>query len=219
MTPLSPQTPVKVLVVEDDSFTRQTLVATLRGQGFDVVGDSGIAGDAHQLAQLTRPHVAVLDLHLGDGPTGIDLARALRRDNPNIGVVILTSYEDPRMLSTSIPEAPAGTQYVTKKSVESVGNLVQAIRVSVTSHVVKPTRITKSVIGQLTNTQLEVLRLIAEGHSNQQIAENRGISIKSLEGTISRLLKALDIPVGTAVNQRVLLARSYFEAAGLPGHD
>lgn len=210
---------LKVLVVEDDNFTRNTVVAALQSQGVEVVAQTSIAGEAHGLTQKTRPHVAVLDLHLGDGPTGIDLARALRRESPHIGIVILTSYDDPRMLSSSMPEAPAGTQYVTKKSVDSIQHLVHAIRASISSNVVKPTRSSSSALSVLTNTQLEVLRLISEGLSNQQIAHVRGVSTKSLEGTVSRLIKTLEIPSGTEVNQRVLLARAYFEAAGLHSHD
>lgn len=219
MTPANIAGAVRVIVVEDDNFTRHSVVAALDASGVQVVGSTAIAGEGHALAKRTRPHAAVLDLHLGEGPTGVDLALALRREDPGIGIVLLTSYDDPRMLSASIPDTPAGTQYVTKKSVETIQVLVKAIRASISSHVVKPTRTSNSELEILTNTQLEVLRLIAEGNSNQQIAALRGISAKSLEGTVSRLLKALNIPAGNDVNQRVLLARAYFEAAGLKSND
>lgn len=202
---------LSLLVVEDDEFTRLSLVGALRAEGYRVVGDTAYAGEAAELADRERPHVAILDLHLGEGPTGIDLARALRRDNPRIGIVILTSYEDPRMLGASMPDPPAGTQYLTKKSVGTIRVLHEAIRASLGSRSVAPSRTAPSSMGDLTDTQLEVLRLIAEGFSNQHIAASRDVTLKSVEATIARIAKTLELPTGPEFNQRALLARAYFQ--------
>lgn len=204
----------KVLVVEDSDFARISIAQTLKGEGFEVSAHAS-ASDAATLASIWRPYVAVLDLHLGPGPTGIDLARLLRRDNPNLGIVILTSYDDPRMLNTSLPEPPAGTQYVTKRSITEPADLVRAMANSVRSHVVKPERSEATAFATLTNHQHDVLRLVAEGYSNQHIAAELHRTVKAVESSINRLVKALDLPNGSELNQRVLLARAYF-TVGVP---
>lgn len=201
----------KVLVVEDSDFTRLSLAQTLKAEGFDVAA-AATASEAATLAQPWQPDVAVLDLHLGPGPTGIDLAKLLRRDNPRIGIVLLTSYDDPRMLNTSLPEPPAGTQYVTKRSVTEPADLVRAMANAVRSHVVKPAHSGENVLTNLTDAQHDVLRLIASGYSNQHIALTLARSVKAVESSVNRLVKTLDIPNGSDMNQRVLLARAYFAA-------
>lgn len=201
----------KVLVVEDSDFTRLSISQTLKAEGFEVAAEA-TASQALALAQRWHPDIAVLDLHLGPGPTGIDLARVLRRDNHQLGIVILTSYDDPRMLNGSLPEPPAGTQYITKRSITAPADLVRAMANAIRSHVVKPAHAAQTVLTTLTNYQHEVLRLIAAGYSNQRIALTLTRSVKAVESSVNRLVKTLDIPNGSDVNQRVLLARAYFAA-------
>ena len=206
----------RVLVVEDDDFTRLSIAAALRAEGCDVF-ETALASEAALHAEKTMPTMAVLDLHLGPGPNGIDLARALRRNDPSIGIVILTSYDDPRMLSASVGEPPAGTQYVTQRSVTHIDDLARALRDSLRSHVVKPVRSEPPKLASLTDTQHEILRLIADGLTNQQIATVRSSSVKSVEAAIGRLAKALNITTSAEYNQRVLLAKAYYQSGGHGG--
>ena len=76
----------KVLVVEDDNFTRSTLVAAIRTQGIEVVGSASNARDALAIQARYAPDIAMLDFDLGPGPTGIDVAHALRSRQPNLGI-------------------------------------------------------------------------------------------------------------------------------------
>jgi DNA-binding NarL/FixJ family response regulator len=204
-----------VLVLEDDAFTRLSIVSALRHSGITVVTESGVAGEAVIDAERTLPHVAVLDLHLGKGPTGIDVARSLRRNNPRIGIVMLTSYDDPRLLDTSLPALPAGTQYVTKKSVTDVGVLVDAINASLSATAVRPSRVDENSLAALTDVQVEILAMIAEGASNQEIAKRRFTSEKSVEATIARIARTLKISKDATSNQRVQLTLAYLRARGI----
>ena len=104
----------RVIVVEDDAFTRSMIVSALQIQGMDVVSESSSVGFAIKTARLIRPDVAILDLDLGVGPTGIDLAIGLRMSLPKIGIILLTTFEDPRLLRPNLPELPAGSIYLTK---------------------------------------------------------------------------------------------------------
>jgi len=76
-----------VVVVEDDDFTRWTLRETLEGHGYTVVADCATAAEAFAAQKLHHPRVALLDLDLGRGPNGIDVAGTLRRNDPSIGIV------------------------------------------------------------------------------------------------------------------------------------
>jgi DNA-binding NarL/FixJ family response regulator len=94
---------LKIGICEDDSFTRFTLAAALAFADVQVVFSAADAASAIAEAKVDMPHAAVIDLHLGSGPNGVDLARSLRKLSPEIGIVFLTSFETPRLLEkTSI---------------------------------------------------------------------------------------------------------------------
>ena len=98
----------RVLLVDDDEFTRFLLVRALASFGYDEAVACDGAPAAVVAAETLRPHVAILDLDLGPGPSGIDLAHALRRKQPDLAIILLTSFEDPRLLVGSAA-LPSGT--------------------------------------------------------------------------------------------------------------
>lgn len=206
---------MRALVVEDDAFTRTMLVSTLAQAGVMVVLETGSAADAVQQAPTLRPMVAILDLHLGVGPTGIDVAHALRRNDPTIGIVFLTSYSDPRLLNANLPPMPGNSQYLTKESVIELDVLLSAIRDSLRKSSASTKFKASSSMNTLTDVQIEVLRLLADGLSNSEIAKRRVVSEKSIEVTISRIAKSLDLSKDSTRNQRVHMAKAYFAALGM----
>jgi len=212
--------PISTLVVEDDAFTRVTLAESLRAQGVDVVLATEAASEALEVARARPVHAAFLDLHLGAGPTGIDLALALRRMHPRIGLVLLTTFDDPRLLSSTLPDAPSGTQYVTKRSITGVDRLIAALRDAIEAASGRVnTDAAAAVDGPmqgLTDTQVETLRLVAKGHSNAEIARRRSVTEGSVEATITRLARALGVEPAASRNQRVHMAQVYFRSLGLP---
>lgn len=213
---------ISTLVVEDDAFTRVTLAESLRAQGVDVVVATDLASEALEVAQARPLHAAFLDLHLGAGPTGIDLALALRRMHPRIGIVLLTTFDDPRLLSPTLPEPPRGTQYVTKRSVSGIDRLIAALRDAIDAAAGRPVSggrgspVGGGPLDVLTGTQMETLRLVARGLSNGEIARRRGVSEGSVEATITRLARALDVAPISSRNQRVHMAQVYFRSLGMP---
>ena len=206
--------PIRALVVEDDPFTRISVVAALQQYGYQVVVDEASPSEALLTAKTARPDVAVLDLHLGAGATGLDVAQALRRMNARIGIVLLTSFEDPRLLSSGLPAVPRGTVYLTKQSVTKMSQLKSAISDSLVfdSHLARIPL--NPAFGSLTDVQVETLKLVAEGLSNSEIAIQRSVSQKSIEQTIARVAKALGITPDSKSNQRVHIARVYFRSIG-----
>ena len=209
-----------IMVVEDDSFTRSTLCVALRSLGLNVVAESGSAREALVLGRTHLPSAALIDLDLGKGPTGIDLAIALRQIKRDIGIVFLTSYDDPRFLRPNLPPLPAGSQYLVKKSVGEITTVTRAIRNAITSAKQGGggARALKSGGGvhlsELTNIQIETLRLVSQGLTNSEIAKQRFITIKSVEQTINRIAKILNLPQDITHNQRVHMARVFFRSSG-----
>ena len=118
---------LKVMMVEDDEFTRATVKSALQSQGINIVYDTASVKDGVEFAKQNRPDVAVLDYNLGKGPNGIDLANQLRRMQPEIGIVLLTAFLIPAELDTKISQLPAGSRYLVKHSVSNIKVLVKEI--------------------------------------------------------------------------------------------
>lgn len=207
---------MRVALVEDDAFTRLTLASSLRVQGIQVVIDTGSASEALKEFSEARPHVALLDLHLGKGPTGIDLANAFRYLSPQIGLVFLTSFEEPRLLNPSLPPLPFRSVYLNKSKINDIWTILEALKASVSKDAKLPStpRGLESPIAALSDVQLETLRLMAQGLSNAEIAKRRTVTEKSVELAISRLAKTLGVEKDSTINQRVHMANVYFRALG-----
>ncbi|MCF8526824.1 MAG: response regulator transcription factor [Candidatus Nanopelagicales bacterium] len=203
----------RVLVVEDDDFTRVTLEAALQHYGLIVTQSVADGTSAMQAFATAPPDVALLDLDLGAGPTGIDVAHAMKRARPEMRIVLLTSYEDPRLLSLSLRDMPAHAAYVVKQSLSDMGFLVEAIRGSTQQGVDDPTRRSQPSIS-LSDSQVETLRLLACGLTNAEIARVRVVEEKSVEQAVTRMVRKLDIGGGAAENPRVLLAREFYRLIG-----
>lgn len=220
-----PTSAARVLVVEDNDFTRTTLCGALRGAGVHVVGDTGSAAEAIDLATELRPDVALLDLDLGRGPTGIDLASALRRAFPTIGIVILTSYEDPRLTGRNVDHLPAGSQYLLKADLRDTD--VLAINIERSMVMARHPRRDEfpalpqatGALSRLSDQQVEVMRLVAEGCTNGDIARRIAMSEKSVERMVLGISRDLGIEAAEGTNRRVLIARAYLRATGAPGVD
>jgi len=213
------QTP-RILVVEDDAFTRTSIVGALASNGIDVIDSVGTSAEAVTSFEKHKPDAVLLDLDLGYGPTGLDLARAFRLRNPNIGLVMLTTYSDPRLLRANLPAIPAGTEYLVKSNIGEIKIVSDAIKLAINyssnlSTKIKQARndVPRDIQG-MTDIQIETLRMVAQGHTNSEIAKQRFVSEKAVEQTIAKIAKALDIPAATNQNQRVHIARVYFRLTG-----
>lgn len=194
-----------MLIVEDDGFALMAMSSALKLAGFDtLVAESASAG--LEVAKNKRPKAAVLDLHLGQGPTGLDLALELRKLNAGIGLVFLTSYSDPRLL---IPKAtlPPGSVYLNKAQVRDVEILRKALERALRRQGNSPA--VKSRFSDLTQTQIETLQLLAQGLSNAEIAKRRFVTEKSIEKMVSRIARLVGLEATKDQNQRVQLARVF----------
>lgn len=199
-------------VLEDESLTRLTLVTALKSLGHEVALESGSAREFFLSASKIALDVVLLDLHLGVGPTGADVAMELKKARPALGVVFLTSFEDPRLLDPKIAELISGNVYLVKAEITEIGLLDSAISAAYAGveKLPKP-----GMVQALSDTQIETLRLVARGLSNAEIAKQRFITEKSVEVTIGRIARILGIANEPNMNQRVHMAKVYFRSRGI----
>ena len=208
----------KVLVVEDDPLLRSLIADGLSGSGFKVEVAAN-AVEAKQAILNFDPDVALLDIELGTGPTGLDVAEYITQQKPHIAIVMLTHLPDPRFAGEDSKSIPKRAAYIRKETITQPGVLVDIVesvlRDEVHSglrHDLDPDR----PLGGLSKSQISVLRSIALGLSNQEIAEQRDSTVRAVEHLIRRTLTAAGIEGDPTVSTRTAAARAYIEAAGLP---
>lgn len=205
---------MKLLIVEDDSMMLQALSSGLMANGISDVETADTASIAMQKFRSFKPDVSLIDIELRQGPTGVDVSHAMRKLNPNVGIVFLTSLADPRLVDSRLPELPEGSIYLRKNSVKNLSEVTEALELAISGDLKSIKSKTADDFLDLTKAQFEIIRLIAQGHSNLEISKIRVTTVKSTENAISRLAKKLGINNSTTASQRVLLARKYTELIG-----
>jgi DNA-binding NarL/FixJ family response regulator len=206
----------KLLILENDGFAASFIKANLSHKEFTSIEIADSASTAMQLFREFKPLICLLDIEIGAGPNGIDVARAMRRLNPVVGIVFLTSVQDPRLIDLKGLDLPTGSYYMAKNSISEPGEITSALLDSINAAKSDSAcEIRTSVPAlNLSTGQYELIRFIAEGLSNKEIASRKVVTIKSAENSIARLAKKLQIQDLTANSQRVLIAKKYFELIG-----
>jgi DNA-binding NarL/FixJ family response regulator len=208
---------LKLLIVEDDEILLTMMSGALTSEGFNVLAASD-AQSAMQYFDKARPDVVILDIDLGAGPSGIDLANKMRQISGRIAIVFCTSFKDMRFIQGDYLKYPLHTVVLKKADVVNMEKFSNAINEAVElireSDESRPDQLHEKYYKDLTALEIELLTLIAGGHSNKQVAAEKGISLKSCENAIARLAKKLEIPATEQSNQRVLLTRKYLELSG-----
>ncbi len=207
---------VAVLLVEDEALMRLLIADQLKASGYEVVAVAS-AAEASKVALQKEFAVAVLDVQLGHGPTGFELASVLRLRDPGIALVFLTHLPSPHVMGFDTKVVPKNAAYLVKERVTDVGVLASAISAALRDKVNVALRDDKALSTQLKKTsrsQLQVLRLVAEGKSNQEIALIRGTSIRAVENLLKRAFEAVGLDKNSGQNPRVTAARKFLIVTG-----
>lgn len=207
--------PRKVLIVEDDVFLAQLVKESLGKEGF-IVDCAANAAEGRRKVTSFDPDLVLLDLALGTGPTGVHLAHALSTKRPDIAILVLTKYSDAKSVTPESGDLPAHVGFVRKQHVTEPKLLVAAIEkvLSDRPHEVRHDRAGRSPFHGLPERGVEILRLLAEGWSNPEIARRTGISVKSVERWIDRIYRELELDADGSTNLRVQAARKYLTETG-----
>ena len=206
----------RLILVEDDPFTRATLGDALAMHGFDIRARVGNAFEAIEAQRIHDPQVALLDLDLGVGASGIDVAIAMREKNPRIGIVFLTTYKDPRLLNTNLPSVPEGAIFLNKLEMNSTAKIVIQISLAIIKPLAKRALpwVRRGPLSSMSEIQIEILKDIAVGLSTSEIARKRGVTEQAIDKSINRISKNLGIPKSADSNLRVQIVRAYFKNKG-----
>jgi DNA-binding NarL/FixJ family response regulator len=205
---------ISVLVVEDDAFTRATLAAALEKEGFSVLGPSGNVANAIDSFNTHRQDVLLADLDLGTGPGGVELSNLLRKTSPQLGVVFLTSFEDPRLHRQSLDRLPGGSKYLVKQSLVDTNQIANAIKEAKSQALLADPKFEYPSIQGFTDVQIETMQLVAEGFSNSEIAKQRFVSEKAIEKTVKLIAEQLQLAPDSSKNLRVSITRAYLKLTG-----
>lgn len=207
----------KVLIVEDEPLLRSLIAASLERDGF-VVESVGSAAEARRVVKAFDPDIALLDIELGYGPTGVDLALILRRQIPLIALVFLTHIPEPRVVGIDNKKIPKNAAYLNKERIADPGVVIEAIEAALRDKVRSNFRDDKKEhpLVDVSRSQLAVLQMVALGMSNSEIAKERTTSIRAVENLVKRAFIAAGIDLEAGGNPRVTAAREFIKVAGLP---
>ncbi len=207
----------RLLIVEDEPLTATLLSDVLRGLDFEVE-TAASAAEARRVIRRFDPDAALVDIVLGHGPSGIDLAHVLREKHPQIGVLLLTKYPDLETLGFHHAGIPAGCGFLRKDLVGDSEAIVKALDAVLAEQAsrVRHDQDADRPLAELTKAQVEVLRLMAAGYGNEAIATRRNCSVSAVQNLIVGIYRRLEIEQSGEVNPRVEAIRRFIEVAGLP---
>ncbi|WP_216209978.1 response regulator transcription factor [Amycolatopsis aidingensis] len=193
---------IRVLLVDDHPVVREGLRGMLEAEDdLTVVGEAGSGTEAVALVGIRRPEVVLMDLRM-PGMDGVDATRQLRRDAPEAKVVVLTTYETDADILRAVEAGASG--YLLKDA--SRAELAGAIRAAARGETV----LAPSVAGRLVNQvrtpaqpqlsarEIEVLHLVARGHTNADIGQALHISEATVKTHLLRVFSKLDVSDRTA---------------------
>jgi DNA-binding NarL/FixJ family response regulator len=212
----------------DDAFELSITAAALKMHGTNVIGEARKQSSALLLMRSMQPSVLLIDMH-SSNEHSIAIANAIRKESPEIGVVILVACADLRLLGELTCNIPIGAKVVIKKSMNSVASLCDVISESrifatgspvtwVNGNVSIHERAIENLISHLTDLQIDTLRLVADGLTNAEIGRIRFVSEKAIEQMVSRIALMLDVQPDRTKNLRVQLVGEYFNWIGAPTH-
>ena len=207
-----------VLVVEDDRLTLGLLAEILTQAGF-VVGAADTAARARIMWDRMEPDAVVLDVDLGPGVNGFDLADAFTAQTPSLAVLFLSTLPDARFAGRNPDSLPVGVGYVRKDQISQPRVLVEALDAVLRGSEIDTPRQDLDPgrpMAELSRTQIEVLRMVALGMTNQQIANERGTSTRAVHNVLSRSMALIGADMTDEGSARVVAAREFIRAAGLP---
>ena len=219
---------LRVVIVDDEYLVREGARSVLAGvTGIEVVGTAGDPESAMAVVAETRPDVVMLDIKMP--PThraeGIEAARQLRVEHPDIGIVILSQYADPEYALELLRDGSQGLAYLLKERLGRPAQLVEALHtVAEGGSTLDPKvvdalmeaqrRRSRSKIHGLTDREYEVLALMASGRTNAGIAGKLYLSQRAVEKHSHAIFRKLGLGEDIDINQRVSAVLFFLEQAG-----
>ena len=211
---------LRVVVADDSVLLREGLKRILEDGGFDVVGQSGTAGDLMLKVRSYEPDLAIVDIRMP--PThsdeGLRAAQEIRERHPGTAVLVLSQYVESGYALELLADSAEGVGYLLKDRVSDVKDFAAAARrVAAGGTALDPEVVSRLVgrrkgtgpLDELSPREREVLELMAEGRSNQAIAEKLVVTLRAVEKHVTSIFGKLRLPADEQDHRRVLAVLTY----------
>lgn len=216
-------TPVRVVLADDSVLLREGVARLLEEAGFEVVAQSGNAEDLLRHVAMHKPDVAVVDIRMPPTQTdeGLVAAKQIRERFPGTGVLVLSQYVEPGYAMELLSESAESVGYLLKDRVADIDEFAAAVRrVAEGGSALDPTVVSQLVgrhrrddpLADLSPREREVLELMAEGRSNQAIAERMFVTLRAVEKHVTSIFVKLRLPAAAEDHRRVLAVLTLLRA-------
>lgn len=210
------ETSIKILIADDHTVVRKGLKALLSAEkyGIEVIGEASNGDEAIQKAEQLEPDVILMDLVM-PGKTGLEAILEIKKIQPRARILVLTSFAEDDNVTRAIKAGAYG--FLLKDT--SPDELVQTIRSVYADRLTLPQELTRVLLGgetvekesrsmqsELTPRELDVLRCIAQGMSNKQVAQTLSVSTTTVRSHVSSMIRKLNVENRT---QLALYAREH----------
>ena len=215
---------LRVVVADDSVLLREGLCRLLEESGFEVVGQAGDAEDLMRKVGAHKPDVAVVDVRMPPTHTdeGLRAAHRIRSEQPSTGVLVLSQYVEEAYALDLLSESTERTGYLLKDRVSDVDTFTDAVRRVANGGSALDPEVVALLLGRrrredplasLTAREREVLGLMAEGRSNNAIAEALVVTERAVEKHVTSIFSKLDLPPTVEDHRRVLAVLAYLRAS------
>lgn len=212
---------IRILIADDQELAREGYRRVLETQpGLTIVATAADGLEAVRLAERHCPEVTMLDIRM-PGLNGIETAQRIRQACPQVGVVLLSFYDDPRYVRAFFKEGAAGKAFLLKQTIGRIEELVRAIQaVADGQMMLDPTIVdglmsdaSSMALADLTAQEMRVLELMAKGYANPGIAEMLVVQERTIENYVSNIFSKLHLK-DKAQQARVQAVLLFLEATG-----
>jgi DNA-binding NarL/FixJ family response regulator len=214
---------VRVVIADDSVLLREGLARVLTEGGFEIVAQAGDASELRQAVRRFKPDIAIVDVRMPPTHTdeGARAAVEIREEQPEVAVLVLSQVIEAAHAMRLFSERPEGFGYLLKDRVLEIDDFLDSVRrVGRGGTAIDPEVIGQLVgrrreegpLDELTPREREVLELMAEGRSNQGIADKLVITIRSVEKYVSSVFDKLGLPSGGSDSRRVLAVLLYLRS-------
>jgi DNA-binding NarL/FixJ family response regulator len=211
---------LRVVIGEDDVLLREGIARLLTEAGFEVVAQAGDAGDLLRKSLAHRPAVLIADVNMppSHGDDGLRVAIEVRKQRPEVGVLVLSQYYEESYAADLIGDRAEGVGYLLKERVGDVKSFIDAVtRVAGGGSALDPEVVARMLgrrqrdqpVDRLSPRELDVLAAMAEGKSNQGIAQALLISQAAVEKHVTSIFHKLELDPGQTEHRRVLAVLAY----------
>jgi DNA-binding NarL/FixJ family response regulator len=215
---------VRAVIADDELLLREGVARLLEEAGIEVVAQAGDAPDLLRKVGAHRPDVAVVDIRMPPDLTddGLRAAIEIRRRWPAVGVVVLSQHLVERFVAELVGDDPGGVGYLLKHRVADLAYFIEAVRTVARGGTALDPEVVARMLGRkrrtdpldaLTPREREVLQLMAEGLSNQGIADRLTVGAPAVEKHVTAIFSKLDLGHDRSESRRVLAVLALLRAA------